>query len=112
MNSDRRSVEAAEYRKLYKSKAWHDLRVRVFVRDLGICGICRKLIVGRFDADHKVPHKGNLMLFWDEANVQVLHPRCHAQAKQRDEARGFQAGCDGSGEPVDPNHHWSREVGR
>lgn len=107
MISDRRSEEASAYRHLYKSRAWRDLRTKIFVRDLGICGICGKIIVGRYDVDHKIPHKGNLMLFWDEANLQVLHPSCHAQAKQQDEARGFQAGCDGAGMPIDPGHHWS-----
>jgi 5-methylcytosine-specific restriction endonuclease McrA len=106
--ADRRSAEAERYRKLYKSKAWQELRIRVFVRDCGICGICRRAIIGRFDADHRRAHKGNLLLFWDETNIQVLHPDCHAKAKQRDEARGYEAGCDASGQPVDPAHHWAR----
>ena len=28
-------------------------------------------------ADHIIPHKGNLELFWDEGNLQALCKSCH-----------------------------------
>lgn len=47
-------------------------------------------------------------LFWDESNWQSLCKFCHDSVKQRLERSGRIAGCDPSGLPLDPNHHWNR----
>lgn len=47
-------------------------------------------------------------LFWDKTNWQALCKRCHDSYKQRLEKSGTVAGCDTSGMPLDPNHHWHR----
>lgn len=47
-------------------------------------------------------------LFWDSSNWQALSKRCHDSWKQRLEKSGTVAGCDASGIPLDPNHHWNR----
>jgi len=36
--------------------------------------------------DHKIPHKGNMGLFWDRRNWQSLCKHCHDEHKQRMEA--------------------------
>lgn len=46
-------------------------------------------------------------LFWDPSNHQALCKTCHDSEKQRLEKSGRVAGCDESGTPVDPNHHWN-----
>lgn len=38
--------------------------------------------------DHKVPHRGNMQLFWDSANWQPLCATHHSRDKQREE-RGY-----------------------
>ncbi|MGZ4955295.1 MAG: HNH endonuclease [Methylobacter sp.] len=58
--------------------------------------------------DHIVPHKGDMKLFWDRDNWQSLCKLCHDGDKQRLEKSGRVAGCDASGVPVDPNHHWNK----
>jgi 5-methylcytosine-specific restriction endonuclease McrA len=50
-------------------------------------------------------------LFWDPANHQPLCSRCHDSDKQRLEKSGRVAGCDASGIPIDPNHHWHSAQG-
>ena len=58
--------------------------------------------------DHIIPHRGDQTLFWDSSNWQSLCKRCHDSAKQREEKGGGIAGCDLSGLPLDPSHHWAR----
>ena len=58
--------------------------------------------------DHRTPHKGSKARFWDKANWQPLCAACHNGAKQREETAGRPIGCDESGEPRDPGHHWNR----
>ncbi|WP_457978086.1 HNH endonuclease [Ectopseudomonas composti] len=47
-------------------------------------------------------------LFWDRTNWQSLCGTCHNSTKQRLEKSGRVAGCDVSGLPADPRHHWNR----
>lgn len=56
--------------------------------------------------DHVKPHKGDLSLFWDPNNRQSLCKVCHDSAKAIEERRGIVVGCDASGVPLDPGHHW------
>lgn len=58
--------------------------------------------------DHIRPHHGDDALFWDESNWQALCQPCHDAHKQRLEKSGKVIGCDASGIPVDPTHHWHR----
>ncbi|WP_417536114.1 HNH endonuclease signature motif containing protein [Methylophaga sp.] len=57
--------------------------------------------------DHKVPHRNDMKLFWDRDNWQGLCKFCHDSIKQRLEKSGVVAGCNESGIPSDPNHHWN-----
>lgn len=59
--------------------------------------------------DHKVPHRGNMKVFWDKSNWAGLCKHCHDSHKQRLEKSGKQLGCDKNGLPTDPNHHWNFE---
>lgn len=72
--------------------------------------------------DHKTPHRlsearasGNAdaikaaqKLFWSRRNWQSLCDTCHSSTKQRMEKSGRVVGCDASGLPADPRHHWNR----
>jgi 5-methylcytosine-specific restriction protein A len=64
-------------------------------------------IVAATVVDHKQPHKGNPVLFWDRGNLQSLCRDHHDVSKQRDEARGFIGGAAVDGLPLDPAHHWN-----
>jgi 5-methylcytosine-specific restriction enzyme A len=56
--------------------------------------------------DHIEPHRGDTGRFWDKANHQPLCKPCHDGAKQSEERTGQVRGCDESGQPLDPGHHW------
>jgi 5-methylcytosine-specific restriction protein A len=58
--------------------------------------------------DHKTPHRGDMELFWNPDNHQALCKFCHDSIKQRYEKSKTIAGCDTTGRPLDPNHHWNR----
>ncbi|MCQ4257463.1 HNH endonuclease signature motif containing protein [Stutzerimonas stutzeri] len=47
-------------------------------------------------------------LFWSRDNWQSLCKHCHDSVKQRLEKSGRLAGCDSTGRPLDPRHHWHR----
>jgi 5-methylcytosine-specific restriction protein A len=61
------------------------LRLTVFLRDGFTCRMCGKLQgdTSKLACDHKLPHKGNDALFWDEGNLQTLCKPCHDSNKQR-----------------------------
>ncbi len=73
-----------------------------------LCRMCKQQ--GRLTpantVDHVKPHRGDWALFVDFHNLQPLCRVCHSVGKQRDEHRGFTAGCSSDGMPIDPDHHW------
>lgn len=106
--------------KVYDSR-WRKARARYLQRH-PLCRMCEQ--AGRLTpatvVDHITPHKlgaalrsGNpeairkaRALFWDETNWQPLCKQHHDSTKQRIEKRGHEIGCDASGIPLDPSHHW------
>lgn len=51
----------------------------IFLRANSLCVRCMKknLIVPSTVVDHIVPHKGDMVLFWDKTNWQALCKPCH-----------------------------------
>ena len=103
-----RSREAVAWRKLYKSAAWQAKRTEQLQRE-PLCKFC--LEVGRVKAatvaDHVIPHKGDLTLFF-EGETQSLCAVCHNAAKQQIERGGFHSAADADGYPIDQNHPVNR----
>jgi len=87
--SDRRSKD------WLNTARWQRLRLKVLERDEYICqqtGVA--LVDGKKDphsavVDHKIPHRGNPELFWDERNLQSVCKRWHDSVKQSMERRGL-----------------------
>ncbi|RWX19763.1 HNH endonuclease, partial [Rhizobium leguminosarum] len=82
--ADRRTEEARLYRRLYKGARWRSLRHH----QLSIEPLCRFCLdaeeVAAADVvDHIKPHKGDMDLFFDPANLQSLCKPHHDSAKQR-----------------------------
>jgi len=107
-----RTPEAAEYRKLYQTKAWRILREQALLRD-GYrcqhkrCGVTLKR--GRSDprsavVHHLKPHKGEHDLFFDLDNLQAVCWTCHSGDIQSAEARGYDTQIGDDGWPIDPSH--------
>ncbi len=78
----------------YNTKRWRDARKRVLQRDGYVCQQTGVALVGKHPApnspvcDHKVPHRGDEGLFWDENNMQAVSKEWHDRVKQGQEKRG------------------------
>lgn len=85
-----RNRNAQAWRSWYSTARWKRLRWSILRRDLFTCQWpgCGRLEANtsKLVADHKVPHRGDERLFWDEANLWTLCASCHSSAKQREEA--------------------------
>ena len=94
-----------EWKKLYDSKLWKDLR-RVHLGKHPLCAWCLKQ--GRTrqanTVHHKLPHRGDMGLFNDPNNLESLCPSCHSGDAQQQEVRGYSATVGDDGWPVDPKH--------
>jgi len=69
---------------------WQKARA-TFLRSHPLCVMCLEQD-GRAEpatvVDHRIPHRGNQALFWDENNWQPLCATHHSRDKQRAEAKG------------------------
>ena len=93
-----------EARKWYGTARWKELRRITLVR-YPICTRCENVVSAI--VDHKIPHKGNIDLFFDETNLTGLCKSCHDSWKARQENGRVDTACNDDGYPVDPNHPWS-----
>lgn len=61
---------------------------KAFILAHPLCAMCERQ--GRVTAtalvDHIEPHRGDMTLFWNQANWQPLCTNCHSSVKQREEA--------------------------
>lgn len=59
-------------------KRWQ-IASRLFLQKHPLCVVCQKNRVLREATcvDHKIPHRGDMTLFWDEGNWQALCAKCH-----------------------------------
>ncbi len=106
---DRRSPEAAEYRRLYKSARWRMLRIH----QLAAHPLCQRCStddhpVPATVVHHTVEHKGDLALFFDPENVESVCSPCHDGPIQQTEKLGFSLEVGADGFPTDPNHPFNR----
>ena len=53
---------------------------------------------------HKIEHKGDPVLFWDESNLESVCPSCHSGHIRVSEHVGYSQACDADGFPIDPRH--------
>ena len=94
---------------LYASPRWRAERKR-FLAANPLCVMCmeaKKLTPARI-VDHRIPHRGDLRLFWDQGNWQAVCKPCHDGAKKQQEMSGGLRGSSKDGSPLDPAHHWNR----
>lgn len=65
---------SAQWHSLYSSARWRAMRSR-FLAGHPVCVQCGARATV---ADHIVPHRGDVSLFYNEANLQALCARCHS----------------------------------
>ena len=113
MRPDQRSPEASAWRHLYSTKEWRAGRAQ-FLAENPLCEECRS--TGRITpatvVNHRIPHKGDLALFWDRTNWQSVCKPHHDGPIQRSEVAGFSNAVDADGYPIDPRHPSARPPGR
>ncbi len=96
--------------RLYNRQRWRR-RSKQFLAANPLCRFCEAVsrVTMAVLVDHKVPHKGDPELFWDETNWQSMCKLCHDGAKQELEKSGRIRGCDAHGRPLDPAHPWNQQ---
>lgn len=97
----------SQFSHLYKTAAWQQRR-REQLRRFPLCAYCERdgRVTAANTVDHVVPHRGDLRLF--AGALQSLCASCHSSRKQQEEVSGRVRGCDASGWPLDPAHHWNQ----
>lgn len=109
---DSRRAAEQPWRRLYKTVRW----IRMRVRKLKLNPLCEPCMeAGRCSlatvVDHKVAHKGDRALFFDETNLESQCSTCHDRHKQREEINGFHGRVDDDGWPADPRHPANADPG-
>ncbi|RWY85197.1 HNH endonuclease [Rhizobium leguminosarum] len=79
---DRRSEEAAIYRRLYQSARWRRIRQHQLASQ-PLCEWCleSETINEATEVHHSAPHRGDLELFWSGPFISTCKP-CHASRGQ------------------------------
>ena len=109
---DDRSEEAKAYRRLYKTARWRRLRLAQLATH-PLCASCLSMgrttpatVCNHADKDAKATEEG----FFAGPFTSECAP-CHDGPIQKQERRGHIIGCDESGWPIDPKHHWNAVPG-
>lgn len=101
----------SQHKALYNTAAWKRKRLAQLAAQ-PLCAMCEAQgrVTAATIADHVVPHRGCLVLFY-HGLLQSLCKRCHDGAKQQQELRGQLRGGDLNGYPMDASHHWAQPRG-
>lgn len=89
---------------------WQALRERHLEQN-PLCAPCERagLATAATTVDHVIPFRGiDDPLRLDDTNLESQCSTCHFGDKQRVQKGGeaYYRGCDASGQPLDPGHHW------
>jgi 5-methylcytosine-specific restriction endonuclease McrA len=86
------------WRAWYNTTRWARLRRQAFERDLYTCQRSGEICAGTGNdpnspvANHKVPHHGDPVLFWDINNIETVTKRIHDSLIQAEERRAAREG--------------------
>jgi 5-methylcytosine-specific restriction protein A len=75
-----------------------------------LCVYCKKAgrVVAATVVNHRIPHRGDMKLFWDRTNWEPVCKPHHDGLIQSFEKSGRMKGNDTDGRPTDPSHPWNR----
>ena len=82
---DKRSAEAAAYRRLYKTAAWRRIRDRQLSTQ-PLCQWCleQEIVEPATEVHHDGAHRGDIERFYDGPFISTCKP-CHASRGQRED---------------------------
>ena len=67
-----------ESKRLYNDRRWKALSTRLREDAGWTCELCSKTgSSNTIVVDHITPHRGDLVMFWDTNNMQVICKQCH-----------------------------------
>ena len=99
------------YKYLYRTNRWK-VSAKKFIYSNPICVYCGHMANV---VNHKIPHKGDEHLFWDESNWESACKPCHDSTVRRLESgqvdgKDFVSNntCDSDGLPKSSKHPWSK----
>jgi len=100
-----KDYNAADYKSWYQTKWWYRARA-IMRRDHPLCQMCadQGKITPMKVVDHKVPHRGNSILFFNMSNLWSLCKFHHDSVKAAQEQRSMAA--DINGNPLVPKEGW------
>jgi 5-methylcytosine-specific restriction endonuclease McrA len=103
-----RSNEAEVYHALYHSRRWRAVRAAQIARE-PLCERCKAkgILVPTKVVHHKIPHRGDITLFWSGPFESLCNP-CHSGPAQQEENRGYTNEIGPDGWPSDPRHPSNR----
>lgn len=87
----KRDRSAAPWRSWYSTKRWSELRLKVLERDGYICQRSGVVCSGVSPepnspvVNHRIPHRGDPALFWDETNLETVTKQVHDTIIQAEE---------------------------
>lgn len=94
--------------------AWQRVRLAHLAAE-PLCRFCKRMgrITAATEVDHIVSIREAPHLRLEDSNLRSLCKPCHSRRTARDQgfARGrakLEPGCDITGMPVDPRHHWHK----
>ena len=110
MPSPRRYHGKKQWAYLYKTVAWKRLREQALAQCMGVCSWCGvRLVLGSRSSNsavvhHMVAHKGDLVVFHEPTNLEVVCKACHDRPIQVAERTGI-SHIDEDGWPVKHTPH-------
>lgn len=89
---------------------WQKARL-TFLAANPVCIRCeaRGIMTPATVVNHRIPHRGDLKLFWNRRNWEAVCKPHHDGEIQSEERSGIVRGVDASGRPTDPSHPWNRK---
>lgn len=107
MGSMRKYNNNNSWHSLYDTALWKRIRYNQ-LEAMPLCSYCldQGHTVAANIVDHIKPHKGDISIFYDLANLQSLCKKCHDSHKQRLEKSGIVKGSGINGDPIDKNSKW------
>lgn len=103
---------ASTYHAWYGIEVWQNAR-RIQLSRQPLCERClqSEIVSEATVVNHRIPHRGDWVLFVDPGNHESVCQPHHDGLIQREEKRGYAIGCDIDGRPIDPHHPWNRAGG-
>lgn len=107
--NNNKSLWFGQYKRLYDGQRWRKI-AKMHLDSSPLCIPClkRNIETPATIVHHKIPHEGNVELFYDMGNLESVCATCHSGVLRIAENHGYSQACGVDGDPTDPNHPWNK----